>query len=43
MARYNKLVRQFPTNLTARFLLRMDTRPSFEAREGAERPPEVKF
>ena len=40
---YNKLVRSFPTNLTARFLLHADVRPSFEATAGAEKPPEVKF
>ena len=43
VAEYNKLVRFFPTNLTARFLLGMDVRPSFEAQPGSERPPEVKF
>jgi len=43
VAEYNKLVRYFPTNLTARFLLGADLRPTFEAREGAEQPPEVKF
>ena len=43
VAGYNKLVRQFPTNLTARFLLGAEVRPSFEATGGAERPPEVKF
>jgi len=40
---YNKLVRSFPTNLTARWLLHADVRPSFEAATGAEKPPEVKF
>jgi len=40
---YNKLVRSFPTNLTARFLLNAQVRPSFEAASGAEKPPEVKF
>ena len=40
---YNALVRSFPTNLTARFLLGAQVRPTFEAREGTERPPEVKF
>jgi LemA protein len=40
---YNKLVRQFPTNLTARFLLGVETRPTFEATPGAERAPEVQF
>ena len=43
VAEYNKLVRFFPTNLTARFLLGMEPRPTFQAREGAETPPEVKF
>jgi LemA protein len=40
---YNKLVRSFPTNLTARWLLHAEVRPSFEAATGAEKPPEVKF
>jgi LemA protein len=43
VAEYNRLVRYFPTNLTARFLLGAQVRPTFEAREGAEQPPEVKF
>jgi LemA protein len=43
VAEYNKLVRYFPTNLTARFLLGAELRPSFEARAGAEQPPAVKF
>ncbi len=43
VAEYNALVRSFPTNLTARFLLGAQVRPTFEAREGAEKPPEVKF
>ena len=43
VAEYNKLVRSFPTNLTARFLLHAQVRPSFEAAAGAEKPPEVKF
>jgi LemA protein len=43
VAAYNKLVRFFPTNLTARFLLGAEVRPTFEARPGAETPPEVKF
>jgi LemA protein len=43
VAEYNKLVRYFPTNLTARFLLGAEPRPTFEAREGAERPPRVEF
>ena len=40
---YNKLVRQFPTNLTARFILGVEVRPNFEATAGAETPPEVQF
>ena len=43
VADYNKLVRSFPTNLTARFLLHAEVRPSFEATTGADKPPEVKF
>jgi len=43
VAEYNQLVRFFPTNLTARFLLRADVRPSFEARPGTEQPPKVEF
>jgi LemA protein len=43
VAEYNKLVRYFPTNLTARYLLGAEVRPTFEAREGSEKPPEVKF
>jgi len=41
---YNKMVRYFPTNLTARYLLHLDVRPNFTASApGAEKPPEVKF
>jgi len=40
---YNKLVRQFPTNLTARYILGVEVRPTFEATTGAEKPPEVQF
>jgi len=43
VVKYNTLVRSFPTNLTARFLLGAEVRPTFEARPGAETPPEVKF
>ena len=43
VAQYNALVRSFPTNLTARYLLDAHVRPSFEARPGTETPPEVKF
>jgi LemA protein len=43
VAEYNKLVRYFPTNLTARLLLHADVKPTFEATPGTEKPPEVKF
>jgi len=43
VAEYNKLVRFFPTNLTARFLLGAEPRATFEARPGSEQPPQVKF
>ncbi len=43
VAEYNKLVRFFPTNLTARFLLGAQLRPTFEAQPGSDKPPEVKF
>jgi LemA protein len=43
VAEYNKLIRFFPTNLTARFLLGAEVRPTFEVESGAERPPEVAF
>jgi LemA protein len=43
VSEYNKLVRQFPTNLTARYILDAEVRPTFEAASGAEAPPEVQF
>jgi LemA protein len=43
VAQYNTMVRSFPTNLTARFLLGLGVRPTFEARAGSDQPPEVKF
>jgi len=43
VAEYNQLVRYFPTNLTARFLLGAQVRPTFEAREGTSEPPKVQF
>jgi LemA protein len=43
VAEYNKGVRFFPTNLTARFLLGLEPRESFSADPAAARPPEVKF
>jgi LemA protein len=43
VAEYNKGVRYFPTNLTAKFLLGLDVRPTFTAEEGTAKPPAVKF
>jgi len=43
VAEYNKGVRFFPTNLTARYLLGLTVRETFSADEGTAKPPEVKF
>lgn len=44
VAEYNKQVRFFPTNLTAKFILKMEPRETFKATTpGAEKAPEVKF
>jgi LemA protein len=43
VAEYNKSVRYFPTNLTAKYLLGLDMRQSFSAEESATKPPQVKF
>jgi len=45
VAEYNKMVRYFPTNLTARFLLHLDEKPNFTVadEQGVAKPPEVKF
>jgi LemA protein len=43
VAEYNKAVRFFPTNLTARYLLRLEPRATFTADEKAATPPAVKF
>jgi LemA protein len=43
VAEYNKGVRFFPTNLTAKWLLGLEVRPTFAADEAAQKPPEVKF
>jgi LemA protein len=43
VAEYNKGVRFFPTNLTARFLLGLEVRETFSADEKLAKPPEVKF
>ena len=43
VAEYNKAVRYFPTNLTAKWLLGLEIRPTFTADEAAQKPPAVKF
>jgi LemA protein len=45
VAEYNKLVRFFPTNLTAKFLLHMDVKPNFTVADekAVSKPPDVKF
>lgn len=40
---YNKMVRFFPTNLTAQYLLGMKVKENFSAEPGTEKPPQVKF
>ena len=43
VAEYNKGIRFFPTNLTARYLVGLSVRETFSADESAAKPPEVKF
>lgn len=45
VAQYNKAVRFFPTNLTAKYLLHADVKPTFAVadEQGVSKPPEVKF
>ena len=43
VATYNTAVRSFPENLTAKYLLGLEVRPTFTADEGAQKPPQVKF
>jgi LemA protein len=43
VAEYNKGIRFFPTNLTARYLLGLQVRETFSTDESAAKPPEVKF
>ena len=45
VAAYNKAVRFFPTNLTAKFLLHADVKPTFTVADekAVSKPPEVKF
>jgi LemA protein len=41
---YNKAIRYFPTNLTAKYLLHLELRQTFQPEgQPIERPPEVKF
>lgn len=45
VAEYNKMVRYFPTNLTAKFMLHMEEKPNFTVADekAVAKPPEVKF
>lgn len=45
VAEFNKMVRYFPTNLTAKFLLRMEEKPNFTVADekAIATPPQVKF
>ena len=45
VAEFNKMVRYFPTNLTAKFLLGMDVKPNFTVADekAVSKPPDVKF
>jgi LemA protein len=43
VAEYNKGVRFFPTNLTARYLLGLELRQTFSPDAATSKPPEVKF
>ncbi len=43
VAEYNKGVRFFPTNLTAKYLLALEVRETFSTDEKAAQPPAVKF
>ncbi|MCA1957027.1 MAG: LemA family protein [Nitrospira sp.] len=45
VAEYNKMVRYFPTNLTAKFILHMEEKPNFSVSDesAVAKPPDVKF
>ncbi len=43
VAEYNKAVRFFPTNLTAKFLLGLQPRATFSVAEDVKKAPQVKF
>src|SRR5262249_9193541 len=43
VAQYNKAVRYFPTNLTAKFLLHLEPRETFKVAESVKEVPKVQF
>ena len=43
VATFNKAVRYFPTNLTAKFILHLEPKETFKAEEEAKQVPKVKF
>ena len=45
VAEFNKMVRFFPTNLTAKYILHMDVKPNFTVADEktVSKPPDVKF
>jgi LemA protein len=45
VAEFNKMVRFFPTNLTAKYILHLDAKPNFTVADekAVGKPPEVKF
>lgn len=43
VAEYNRAVRFFPTNVTARYILGLEVRETFSAEDGAAKPPQIKF
>ena len=45
VAEYNKMIRYFPTNLTAKLLLHLEEKPNFTVADekAVAKPPEVKF
>jgi len=43
VAKYNTMVRSFPYNLTAKYLLKLDVRPTFTVPETTKQVPKVEF
>lgn len=43
VSEYNKSIRLFPTNLTAKYILHMETRPVFSVSEKEKETPKVQF